>query len=843
LTGSGSTGRASSTAHGYSSGRTIFISGANESPFNTPSGATISVIDPNTFTYTLTGTATGLATGTTILAKVPIKYITHPSSGGSQDIATVTLYSSHSWPNGLSLFITGTGAAGYEAATTARSISNVNQAASTFQLAARVGNEIKNAPTCLKASAADANPTGFSSCTVVAGMFAGRQITALVPVVQATGTVYAAKSINVSALSPLTNATGAITAGRIIDSSTTVRDAIIAWVRGADNRDDENPATTPAGSDIRPSVHGDVLHSRPAVVNYNRYGDDEDIYAFYGGNDGIFRAVKGGILAHTSGPDTAILPGMERWGFIPREFLGKLKRLREQSPTISNLNQKDYFADGSIGVYQKDVPGTGSVASPGAGTVMGVIGDNSGDKVHLYMSLRRGGDFIYALDATNPANPKLLWRKGFGDAGWEQLGQTWSEPRVAKVRVDLGNTNNPDNVVLIFGAGYDDTVEDLNHCLLNKSTLTGVEVKAIGSGTVTYTSSGTCTITGATGSATSVSRTRGRGILVVDAFSGNVVWQAGSAVTTSTGSTSNPTVLPRKLSVSDMSCAIPSDVTVLDKNRDGFADRVYTGDTCGQVWRVDLSSTNIDDWVVTKIANLSSSTDTDIANKRKFLFPPDLVFATDSSNYTAVLLGSGDREHPFSTVVSNRFYMLKDRDASSGSPQAGATNSTSVSINGITPSPTGSPFTDGDLFDATNVIVDGSDPSRSGNGWKITMATGEKIVSSATTMAGTTYFNTNQPSSAAGGGACGSNLGIAREYQINFADASATTDLNAVGGITIADRSTIHAGGGYLPSPVPVVVEIDGQKYQAVISGTSVQTPPGLTLEKRTRSYWYKELD
>ena len=63
------------------------------------------------------------------------------------------------------------------------------------------------------------------------------------------------------------------------------------------------------------------------------------------------------------------------------------------------------------------------------------------------------------------------------------------------------------------------------------------------------------------------------------------------------------------------------------------------------------------------------------------------------------------------------------------------------------------------------------------------------------------------------------------------------------GGVTVADRSVIHAGGGYLPSPVPVVVEIDGKKYQAVISGTSVQTPPGLTLEKRTRSYWYKEVD
>ena len=33
--------------------------------------------------------------------------------------------------------------------------------------------------------------------------------------------------------------------------------------------------------------------------------------------------------------------------------------------------------------------------------------------------------------------------------------------------------------------------------------------------------------------------------------------------------------------------------------------------------------------------------------------------------------------------------------------------------------------------------------------------------------------------------------------------------LVSLGTLSIANRSTIHAGGGYLPSPVPVVVEID----------------------------------
>lgn len=220
------------------------------------------------------------------------------------------------------------------------------------------------------------------------------------------------------------------------------------------------------------------------------------------------------------------------------------------------------------------------------------------------------------------------------------------------------------------------------------------------------------------------------------------------------------------------------------------------------------------------------------------------MFGTDGvGNYAAVLLGSGDREHAFETVVQNSFYMIKDRDsADPGNPQAGATNVTSVKISGFGTAPTGdvithlSPGTTG-VFDATN--IEGAND----RGWKIHLSAGEKVVSSAVTLSGTTFFNTNQPSATAGGGSCGSNLGIARKYQVGFADASATIDQNASGTVEIADRSTVHPGGGYLPSPVPVVVEIDGKRYQAVISGTSVQSPPGLTLERRTRVYWYKEVE
>jgi Tfp pilus tip-associated adhesin PilY1 len=781
----------------------------------------------------------------TLQAGAAIASITHPTtgSGAARDIATVTTTA----PHGLTatapasqVQIFGTGApfttavacVGYDTGTGAGQVASwtVLSVPTTTTFTISNGN-------------VDSCPASLTSATLP-NMIAGVGVNSIQPSRLSASGMVVLRYLNITLASPLTSASGTILAGRPADADNAARDALVAWARSADNRDNEN--LNAFVNDVRASVHGDVLHSRPATINYNRYGDDNDIYAYYGSNDGIFHAVKGGIAAHASGPDSSLVPGSERWGFLPKEFFPRLNRLREQTPTISAATPKDYFFDGSIGVYLKDAKGNGTASSPincvpgscsGADTTAGVLGDNihptAGDKVHLYLTLRRGGNFMYALNVLNPAAPTLLWRKGAGDPGWDELGQTWSEPKVTRVLFDLGNTNNPDNVVLIFGAGYDDAVDDINPCLLAEWYGDRVVQKAIGAGTVTYTATGSCTISSPSGVPTTFTRKFGRGMLVVDAFSGDVVWQAGVA----------PTGAAYNLTVAGMNCGIPSDITVLDKNRDGFADRLYVGDTCGNIWRADISDPDVKNWSVTQVATLSGTGATTLTNKRKFLFPPDLVFATDANgNYTAVLLGSGDREHPFDGTVLNGFFMIKDRD-DAGNSIVGAANATTVSIN--VPSPdTGlaTPVTTATMFDATAAVVDNAAPA-SLNGWFVILGTGEKVVGSAVTISGTTFFNTNQPSATAGGGACSSNLGIAREYLVGFADAAATVDLNGLGSLSIANRSTVHAGGGYLPSPVPVVVEIDGKKYQAVISGTSVQTPPGLTLEKRTRAFWYKQID
>src|SRR6185369_8074236 len=112
----------------------------------------------------------------------------------------------------------------------------------------------------------------------------------------------------------------------------------------------------------------------------------------------------------------------------------------------------------------------------------------------------------------------------------------------------------------------------------------------------------------------------------------------------------------------------------------------------GNIWRLDLDSATPSNWVVTQLAAISGTALTD---KRKFLFPPDVVYSSDSQgNYDAVLIGSGDREHPFDATVTNRYYMVKDRKT--GLDASGQATVTDATFSSSTPN---------GLFDATSNCI------------------------------------------------------------------------------------------------------------------------------------------
>ncbi len=108
---------------------------------------------------------------------------------------------------------------------------------------------------------------------------------------------------------------------------------MINWIRGDDNVTRLNVGNEsiakdqlgqrPATATVRPSIHGDVLHSRPVAINY---GGTRGVVVFYGSNDGLLRAING----NQSGSGA----GSELWSFAAPEHFGSLNRLRENDPQV-----------------------------------------------------------------------------------------------------------------------------------------------------------------------------------------------------------------------------------------------------------------------------------------------------------------------------------------------------------------------------------------------------------------------------------------------------------------------------------------------------------------------------
>ena len=602
--------------------------------------------------------------------------------------------------------------------------------------------------------------------------------------------------------------------------------ALINWVRGDDNVGDEaslcppdssgkngtvnsgncpGPAGNPAVT-VRPSVHGDVLHSRPTVIDYGSYpititstsdsggtrtatasaadvttigtfgpkpivsfvdgkacevkvtsattftyqsascgpaGNHSaavgaKLVVFYGDNGGVFHAVNGSQTATFAGAG----PGEEVWGFVPKEFYGKLRRLLGNSLQVSfpttptgifpKPQAKDYFIDGTAGLYQ--------------------VVDNNGSttKAVIYLSMRRGGNFIYALDVHDPTDPQVLWRVDSSSSGMGELGQTWSQPRVTVVRGYCGgntcSSSNPPSPVLIFGAGYD-TNEDADPPTIKDGGTTN--------------------------------QPGGRGIFVLDAMTGARVWSATPLSSGTVSSYSGNTA-----SIAGMNYSIPSDITLVDRNFDGFIDRLYAADTGGNIWRVDLEpggNATPDKWRVYQLAALgcdSGACGFPVSPaQRKFFYPPEVITATATHPYDSVIAGSGDREHPLSTTSTanlNSVFLLKDIYTGND-----ATGMTPVAI-------TGSPG----LFDASNNTA--WDGTR--GGYFSQLAPSEKVVNAPLAEGGFVFVGSNQPSAAATT-SCNANLGIAKGYRLSPFDGKLT--------------SVVFNGGGLPPSPVAGIVDIN----------------------------------
>jgi type IV pilus assembly protein PilY1 len=357
-------------------------------------------------------------------------------------------------------------------------------------------------------------------------------------------------------------------------STSTERDNLINYIRGIDTIDEDGDLNV---TEERQWKLGDIFHSSPVLVTppispstdagYLAFRDaqkNRTTIVLAGANDGMLHAFQEST-------------GTELWGFIPPDQLGQLDLLAR----LSGGHQ--FFADSSPVVADVKIGGTWKTVA--------VFGE------------RRGGRNYHALDITDTTNPQYLW--SFTDGN---LGETWSEPAIGKVKMADGTTK----YVAFVGGGYD----------YDDNNVTGKAVQAI------------------------------------DLATGTKLWEYYNSSSSD----------DRQY----MNYSIPANPTIADLDRDGFIDRLYVGDVGGQLWKFDLSAAAtlssglVNNWTGKRVFDAPPAAPPAGASPPAGEFYPEQAIyaapvpAFDEQKNLWIYFGTGDRNHPNNTTAPNRFYGIKD---------------------------------------------------------------------------------------------------------------------------------------------------------------------------------------
>ncbi len=401
---------------------------------------------------------------------------------------------------------------------------------------------------------------------------------------------------------------------------------------------DSKSATDPDPVEKRRWVLGDIIHSEPRLIDYLQSdGTLEERYIVVGANDGML---------HVFDDET----GDEIFAFIPPDLLPRLQEFSDQSSHL-------YMVDGPVQLL------------------------SSGSDKTLVFGLRRGGISYWALDASDP--DPLEWTVKWsiiggpeadgGTPGFQELAQSWSRPTPASLRIGPAPADpaDPDDnlkKVFIFAGGYDiqedgfpEAFNDINeNGMWDEGEPNAVTI----GGTEDYDYHNPD------------KNRHGRGIFVVDADTGDILFKA------TYGEEDITTGIDQKYS--DMKFCFPADISVIPLS----ANRIlmYAADVYGNIWKINYNyfaedpgvaydSDNSSRWTVKRIfaSNPGSDMpsgdweafpgeeDLDDFQGRKAFYSPDVsLYGNEWTNKPVLYFGTGDREHPRYTMISNRFYVVSD---------------------------------------------------------------------------------------------------------------------------------------------------------------------------------------
>jgi len=322
-------------------------------------------------------------------------------------------------------------------------------------------------------------------------------------------------------------------------------------------------------------VLGGVVHSKPTAVSYGaaldsngRIIDPREDYVLFGTMDGALHLVDS-------------KDGKETVAVIPRSML-----INQPSALVSNSTRNE-IGQPYFGVDAPWLVTTDYKYDIDAKKVK--VDESTGKGMFAYGGLRMGGEALYGVNITNRTAPKIeftITPDGLNytpSNDFKRLGQIWSKPTAAKVRLKASDAEPTD--VLIFGGGYD-----------------------MGYESETYLP-------------TTLTPAKGNAIYMINAKTGELIWSTSGA--TGVGLSAALNVIKP-----EMIHSIVGEITVLDRDNDGLTDHIYAADLGGQVFRVDFQNARTSQYGFTAVNNFSAKTAVRVLNTK-----PNIITGSLTGNF------------------------------------------------------------------------------------------------------------------------------------------------------------------------------------------------------------------
>ena len=480
------------------------------------------------------------------------------------------------------------------------------------------------------------------------------------------------------------------------------RDRIIGYMRG-------DPAYNPEGWKL-----GDIFRSELAIVKTPSlyYRDSRDTTRDARGRNafGQFRDDHPRKTRDISGASPAGVgsrmiiagandgqlhafrtsDGVEAWSVIPPNLLRKLSALEHSSHPATQTHS--YFVDGPMTVWDvwlpdatRDTTGRAKVKEDWRTLLVFVEGagarpdflwssgsqcDGSGMFSAAYSASTPYYCGVYALDVTAPDAPVYKWHLSPGSDAAPYFGEPWAKMAIGKIITGTGTTNYERWVGFIGGGYHPSNCSD--SCMdANKP---------------------------------------GKGFFIVDLRDGTIL---------------------RKFTDADgLRCSLTATPALVDIDNDGFIDRIYIGDLCGNIWRISGckasnldASTNaacqLENWSINKFYEPST-------NQPVFINPS---VAWNSRGNLMVFWGSGDRTNPQARNSQDYFYGIQD----------------------------------------VNSALTYTNDTKPAGSWIYRLRAGEKVLANPVVFGGVVYFTTYLPPASAD--LC-AKAGNAYLYRLNYLDGS-----------------------------------------------------------------------